>query len=108
SSARRRETSPASSGHQLTRTLSRVHDLTVSRLPSAGAVAVGRSNGDRVLRAAGKPALPTRTPSRKGSAALSCARRSDDTDARKATVARFGRSHRRAQRLWQGRRALTG
>jgi hypothetical protein len=27
-----------------------------------------------------------------------CARRSDDTDARKATVARFGRSHRSAQR----------
>jgi hypothetical protein len=26
----------------------------------------------------------------------SCARRSDDTDARKATVARFGRSDRRA------------
>ena len=40
-SARRLETSPASSGHELTRALSRVHDLTVSRLPSAGVVAVG-------------------------------------------------------------------
>src|SRR6516164_6357067 len=35
---------------------------------------------------------------------MPCARRSDDTDARKATVRRFGRSHRSAQQIHRDRR----
>lgn len=97
STVRRRATGTDASGHQLTETLSRVYNPTVSRLPSAGVSVVSPSNVYRVLKAAGRPAPRTGTPSRKGDRGPR-ARRSDYTEASSTRSGRVGRSDRRAKR----------